>query len=153
MSIQNDIIESLYETLTNDADLKDYVKDSNIFKGFPSSEQNSCKNFIVIEPSSFDIVNSLNVNKAENRNYKFAFQVTIHAGFTAEHPQDTLEKFLDFTSKICNSIDQSTSIQSNTSIYGFRFISKKDESFLDKILFRESTITYEFTGTYKQGNL
>jgi hypothetical protein len=153
MTIQNDILESVYQTLINYANLEKFVEKKDIFIGVPSVEQNFSKNSIVIEPALFNILQTNFISKTESAR-RYSFEISIFADYTQDSKDDNLKKFLEFVAMIPNAIDSSSYISSNTSIFKVELLEiGTDFASKDKILTRGAEIKYQFTGAYNSGNL
>jgi len=154
MSIEYSIIESVYQTLISDSSLNKFVTPKkDIYKGIPTNEQNVSKNSITIEPDVFKILETNFISKTEAAR-RFSCDLILLIDYTQETKQESLEKFLEFTALIVNSIDKSTYILSNTAIKKVELV-EIEEIVVDKnrLLVRGAGIKYQFTGVYNTGNL
>lgn len=153
MPIEYSIIESVYQTLTNDASLRKFLDSKkDIYKGFPSNDQKFSKNTIIVEPMQFRILSTNYISKTECAR-RFSLDISVFVGYTQETKQESLEKFLELTAIVSSAIDLSPYIASNTMITKIELIEIDKDFETDRLLFRQSEIKYEITGIYTSGNL
>ncbi len=152
------IVESLYSTLKHDPDIRKYLEsDKYIYKGFPADFKTfSSRNSIAIELGNepFSPKSQDSIKKAEQPNGFYAVQLEVHVGYTETHKEQSFEKFLDFVAKVSNAIENSAEIQKNKYVkYKLPPIFQYDFTEQNRILYRLATITLEYQGIFKLGQL
>jgi hypothetical protein len=148
MTIRNNIIESVITTLKGASSLKKYVSNNDIYKGFPTTEQNASLNYIIVEPDVFEITQEMKEGKMVWAR-AFNYSLIIHAGLTVQRQADILKDFDELQSMIVNAIDSSTTISGNSSIKSFSLESIKEEIYSERILFRHAEIRYNFSAVHQ----
>ena len=153
MSIEFDIIKSVYDTLFNNVGLRKYINSkTDIYKGFPTNEQNKSKNLIIIESDTFVVTNETYISSTQTLR-QFESNILVFVGFTQETKQDDLQKFLTFTAEVSNAIDLSTYIIANKKIKRVQLTDIKKDYQTDRLMFRQAEISYKITGDYITGTL
>ena len=148
MTIENNIIESVYQTLFSNTNLNNFLNNKkDIYKGTPSQEQANSKNYIVIEKGKRTTTRTLFDGKKPIAKY-YTLDILILVNYTQETKQDGLEKFNELIAIIENAMDSSTFITEK-----IEHIDTDPDIESGKVLQRQSLIAYQFTGTYNTGNL